>query len=276
MADDRMRKPTGAMPVRPTGAMPIPGAGATSPQQPGQVSRDPRLTVSAPFRYRYQSIIDFVETQSINISRSGMFVSSTEALPAIGTLVDFEFALADGFPLLRGKAEVVRLSRNPAGMGLRFQQLDEASRKLIDRIVQVNTEEGKRPSVALDFLDMPQGPQSSGTMRSVRAPSSEGAGVEFNARTLRLEISPGTASYFTNNPLLNIRLGGFVVPGPDDVPLGTVYDVTIVDMAQGPLWSGKGKVVAKHEHRLGIRLSDVPKDVLARLQAEISRVAAAK
>jgi hypothetical protein len=31
--------------------------------------------------------------------------------------------------------------------------------------------------------------------------------------------------------------------------------------------------VAKHEQRLGIRLSDVPKPVLATLQAEVTRAA---
>jgi hypothetical protein len=257
MAD--MRKPTGAV-----------------PQQAGQVARDPRATLSAPFRYKYQSIIDFVETQSINISRSGMFVSSNEPLPAVGTLIDFEFALADGFPLLRGKAEVVRLSTRPPGMGLRFRQIDDSSRKLLDRIIEVNTQENKRPSVALDFLETRDAsPRSSQAMRSFKAASDVGSGVEFNGRSLRLEINPSTASYFTNNPLLNIRLGGFVVPGPDEVALGTMFEVNLEDVQHAPLWSGKGKVVAKHESRLGIRLADVPKDVLARLQAEITKMSVA-
>jgi hypothetical protein len=38
------------------------------------------------------------------------------------------------------------------------------------------------------------------------------------------------------------------------------------------LFTGKGKVVAKQEHRLGVRLSDVDKVVLARLQAEVARL----
>jgi uncharacterized protein (TIGR02266 family) len=257
MADDRSRKLTGAMPVvNPTGA-------------PGQVARDPRAPVSVPVRYRYQSFVDFVDTQSMNVSRSGMFIASKTSVP-IGTSIDFEFALADGFPLLRGRAEVVRISSAPPGVGVRFNQLDEPSRKLIDRIVQINTEEGKRPTVALDFAEAPR----AGT--NPRGQTAISPGVEFNGRDLHVEINPGTAPYFTNNPLLNIRLGGFVVPSPEDVPLGTLFTVTIYDVQRTVLWSGRGKVVAKHEARLGIRMSEVPKDMLARLQSEVMKAAPSK
>src|SRR5213075_2383230 len=100
-------------------------------------------------------------------------------------------------------------------------------------------------------------------------------GVKFNGRDLSVQINPGTAGYFTNNPLLNVRLGGFVIPGQDDVPLGSVYTVTIGDFNGTVLFQGKGKVVAKHEMRLGIRLIEIPKDVLSRLQAEVAKVAPA-
>jgi len=143
-------------------------------------------------------------------------------------------------------------------------------RRLIDRIVEINAEEGKRPTVALDFAE-PQRP-----ITSSRGQPALSAGVEFNGRDLHVEINSGTAAYFTNNPLLNIRLGGFVVPAPEDVPLGTMFSVTIYDIQRAVLWSGRGKVVAKHEARLGIRLSEVPKDVLARLQAEVTKAAPAK
>jgi len=128
---------------------------ATSAIQPGFQDRAPRARVSVPVRYRYASIIDFVETQSVNVSRTGMFVASESPLP-MGTLVQFEFALADGFVILKGTAEVVRAvpgsGKQPSGMGLRFQDLEDKSRKLIERIVEVNTEEGKAPTVPLADL----------------------------------------------------------------------------------------------------------------------------
>ncbi|HXU81251.1 MAG TPA: PilZ domain-containing protein [Polyangia bacterium] len=261
MADDRSRKLSGA----------VPAVGSPRPpSSPNLVARDPRAAVAVPVRYRYQSFLDFVETQSMNVSRSGMFIGSKTSVP-IGTPIDFEFALADGFPLLRGTGEVTRISTNPPGVGVRFDRLDEPSRKLIDRIVEINAEEGKQPTVALDFAEIPH----SGSTE-VRGQTAISPGVEFNGRDLHIEINPGTAAYFTNNPLLNIRLGGFVVPAPEDVPLGTMYAVTIYDVQRAVLWSGRGKVVAKHEARLGIRLSEVPKDVLARLQAEVMKAAPAK
>jgi uncharacterized protein (TIGR02266 family) len=258
MADDRSRKLTGGVPI--TAGIPTP---------PGQIAREPRAQVAVPVRYRYESFIDFVETQSMNVSRSGMFIASKSSVP-IGTAIDFEFSLADGFALLRGRGEVVRISSTPPGVGVRFHQLDEPSRKLIDRIVEVNAEEGKRPTVALDFAEAPS-PGSGARPSTAVSP-----GVEFTGRDLHVEINPGTAPYFTNNPLLNIRLGGFVVPAPEDVPLGTMFAVTIHDMQRAVLWTGRGKVVAKHEARLGIRLSEVPKDVLARLQAEVTKAAPTK
>ena len=67
-----------------------------------------------------------------------------------------------------------------------------------------------------------------------------------------------------------------MVPAPEDVPLGTMFAVTIYDVQRTVLWNGRGKVVAKHEARLGIRLSEVPKEVLGRLQAEVMKAAPSK
>ena len=49
-------------------------------------------------------------------------------------------------------------------------------------------------------------------------------------------------------------------------------DVVIESFEGHALFTGKGKVVAKQEHRLGIRLVDVDKAVLARLQSEVTRL----
>jgi uncharacterized protein (TIGR02266 family) len=267
MADDRIRKPTAAATIGGAGPpSPSPSASQTRPIQ----SRDPRAAVVVPVRYRYESFINFVETQSMNISRSGMFLLAKEALP-VGTLIDFELSLADGFPLLRGKGEVVRTSADPRGMGIRFRELDEPSRKLIDRILHINAQEGKQPTVSLDFHE--QQPSAGSALAGLKGATRISPGIKFSGRDLTIQINPGTAGYFTNNPLLNIRLGGFVLPCQDDVSLGTIYSVAIGDANGVALWSGKGKVVAKHEMRLGIRLTDIPKDVLARLQSEVTKVA---
>ena len=63
-----------------------------------------------------------------------------------------------------------------------------------------------------------------------------------------------------------------MVPADKEVPLGTLFTVSITTPSGESLFAGKGKVVAKHEKRLGIRLVDVDKAVLARLQAEVNRL----
>jgi hypothetical protein len=207
----------------------------------------------------------------MNISRSGMFLLAGETGNlAPGTVIDFELTLVDGFPLMRGRGEVARVSSTPSGVGIRFRELDDPSRKLLDRIVAINAQERKQPTVPLDFQDAPT---AGASLAGLKGATRISPGIRFNGRDLTVQINPGTAGYFTNNPLLNIRLGGFVVPAQEDVPLGTMYTVAVGDVNGQVLWSGKGKVVAKHEMRLGIRLLEIPKDALARLQAEVTKLA---
>jgi uncharacterized protein (TIGR02266 family) len=271
MLDDKGRRTTGAIPIaseqrRPSGSFFTPEGGSQRDQQ----MRDPRVAVSVPVKVRYESILDFHETQSVNISRSGMFLSSADPRP-VGTIVDFELALADGLSLLRGKGEVVRVTSAPiVGMGVRFRELDEEARRFLDRIAQVNAEEGRSPAVSLDFASAPSAAPSQ--FSSLRGATTLQPGLMVSGRDLHVKLTPATVGYFTNNPLLNIRLGGFVVPSEENVPLGAVFDVVIESFEGHALFTGKGKVVAKQEHRLGVRLSDVDKTVLARLQAEVTRL----
>jgi uncharacterized protein (TIGR02266 family) len=271
MADERPRKITstfGSNPgTDPRGKAPEGFGPSRTMTGVGPTVRDPRAAVVVPIRYRYESIIDFIESQSVNVSRSGMFVTTGEPLP-LGTMLDFEFTLSDGFTLLKGKAEVVRVSHTPpAGLGLKFHQLDPQSQKLIERIVEVNTSEGKKPTVSMDFA-----PAEASALRNLVGATPVSGGLVWKEKEVSVQLNPVTVSYFVYNPLLNIRLGGFVVPCERDVPLGSVFDVVITSMAGVTLIAGKGKVVAKHEKRLGIRLSDVDKAVLAKLQAEVAKL----
>jgi hypothetical protein len=162
---------------------------------------------------------------------------------------------------------------------LRFRELDQDSRKCLESIVASNEREGRAPRVPLDFGEEPRRvdarPVAVSPGRS--AHPLQGAtrvqpGLSVEGHDLRVRLTPLTVGYFTNNPLINIRLGGFVIPIDEEVSLGAAFDVAIMDNDGISLFSGRGKVVAKDGHRVGIRLSDIDKSVLARLQAEVARL----
>ncbi len=84
---------------------------------------------------------------SANISMTGMFIK-TDRLQSPGTLLTFEFTLADGWCAITGEAEVVWVRKRsrgpdlPAGMGLRFLEIDDESRGLIRRVVEKRMPKG--------------------------------------------------------------------------------------------------------------------------------------
>lgn len=231
----------------------------------------------AQVRLRYSSILDFYETQSINISRTGMFIAWDKPV-AVGAGVDFEFALADGLLLLKGKGEVARITQSPTrGLGVRFTDLDAESQKCLERIVATNEREGRTPDIPLDFAGDGQGADAKAgaaakSNQPLRGATRVQPGLSVLGHELSIRLTPLTVGYFTNNPLINIRLGGFVIPIDEEASLGTAFEVAIVDNDGISLFHGRGKVVAKHERRIGIRLSDADKNVLARLQAEVAKL----
>jgi hypothetical protein len=198
-----------------------------------------------------------VETQLVNLSRSGMFLASRGKLLDVGVTVGFQFTLDDGLVVMKGTAVVARLSLDgERGMGLRFVDLDAESRLLVDRIVEANS----REPAPVPF-------EEEDTLPGGRA-------VEYGHGTVRITLSAATAAYFTYNPLMHIGIGGCFIPAEGDVPLGTGYQLDIVDGAARLVLRCKGRVVAKQERRIGIRLVDIDRDSLLRLRAEIAKLLA--
>ena len=271
--------------------------------------------MTVPVRCRFPSFLEFVETQSVNVSREGMYLRC-DTPPGVGAKIEFEVSLDDGYVILQGTGQVVRVvTTGDRGMGLRFIDLDEKSRKLIDRIVEVNLDEGKSPTMPMDFSrpvppPLPAGmipppfpgagappaplapalpsvpratanpmrgaPSAPAPVVAPPAPVVPAKPIQLADGKLRVVLSAATANFFTYNPLLNIRMGGFFIPVEEEVPLGTTYKVEIVDAQNQILITGKGKVVARQELRVGIRLGDVDKDALARLQGLVSKLTASK
>jgi uncharacterized protein (TIGR02266 family) len=105
--------------------------------------KDPRAKVlTMTVRYKSATVDEFIEHHSHDVSRGGIYIKTPSPfLP--GTLLKFEIRIADDKAMLQGVGRVVwkRDAANagpekPAGMGVKFIKVDEASRALIDRLVE--------------------------------------------------------------------------------------------------------------------------------------------
>ena len=111
----------------------------------------PRLPLEQPVAVRYVGLFkDFVREVSSNISSTGMFIQTSEPR-APGSIFDFQFQLGDDFTLVAGRAEVMWIREKslgkgqPAGMGVQFIELDQASASVIDQLVADHVESGNKP-----------------------------------------------------------------------------------------------------------------------------------
>jgi uncharacterized protein (TIGR02266 family) len=231
--------------------------------------RAPRAKVSVHVLYQpsgssgANKADETVETQLVNLSTSGMFLASRGQLLDVGSQVEFQFSLDDGLIVMKGTAEVMRIApEGPRGMGLRFVELDAATRELVDRIVDMNS----RDPVPVPFEEEET---SRFALPSRRA-------VEYGHGTVRIVLSEATAAYFTYNPLMHIGIGGCFIPAETEVPLGTGYQLDVVDVTGRLILRCKARVAAKQEKRIGVRLVDVDRASMMALRTEVARLAPTK
>lgn len=93
--------------------------------------QEPRLTINKEF----DSFDQFIQEYVTNISQSGVFIKTKTPLP-IGTQVDLRFSvIMDGIETIEGIGEVVRVSDDPAGMGVVFRELSNYSQSLIGKLL---------------------------------------------------------------------------------------------------------------------------------------------
>src|SRR5262252_5407154 len=136
--------------------------------------KDPRAKVlTMTVRYKSATVDEFIEHHSHDVSRGGIFIKTPSPfLP--GTLLKFEIRIADDKPMLQGVGRVVWKREpagagpdKPAGMGVKFIKVDEASRALIDRLVM-----SKGGAVSAYDAEMPAdaGPSLSAPASAAAAP----------------------------------------------------------------------------------------------------------
>jgi hypothetical protein len=92
---------------------------------------DERVTINKEF----ESFDAFIQEYVTNISRTGVFIKSQAPL-AIGTRVNLRFTvIMDDIETIEGVGEVVRVEKDPPGMGVVFRELSGYSKDLIDKLL---------------------------------------------------------------------------------------------------------------------------------------------
>lgn len=100
--------------------------------------RHARTSLALLVQFRFNTLEDFLAEYATNLSPGGMFIE-TDAPSPVGTTLHLQFSLKDGSRLIDGHARVVRVvphgnERGPAGMGVEFLELDEETRRVIERL----------------------------------------------------------------------------------------------------------------------------------------------
>src|SRR5688500_10474755 len=113
----------------------------------GSMSQDTRKdkrakVVSLNVRYKSATVDEFIENHSHDVSKGGIFVKTPTPFPP-GTLLKFEIRLAGDTSVIAGVGRVVWKREptsagpeKPAGMGVKFIKIDDASRLIIDRLTK--------------------------------------------------------------------------------------------------------------------------------------------
>ncbi len=134
-------------------------------------------------RYRSATLGEFIEHHSYDVSRGGMFIKTSSPFPS-GTLLKFEVRIAEEQRVLQGVGRVVwkreadgATEDEPAGMGIKFIKIDDASRDVIERLVETRGESesafDRAPASARMFPDGAPAAQPAPEDRTVMKPAKE-------------------------------------------------------------------------------------------------------
>ena len=125
--------------------------------RPGEQSRIP---LERAIGLRFRHFDDFVEEPVANVSSGGMFVRTRSPHP-VGSVFEFELRLGPDLPLIGGKAQVAWVRRRseeadlPVGMGVRFVELADDSRRCIAELIAAHQEAGAQPLEITPPLETP-------------------------------------------------------------------------------------------------------------------------
>ena len=93
--------------------------------------KNERITINKEF----DSFDQFIEEYVTNVSRSGAFIKTNAPL-SIGSEVNLKFSVVmDGVETIEGVGEVVRVEKDPPGVGVVFKSLSGYSAELIEKLL---------------------------------------------------------------------------------------------------------------------------------------------
>jgi uncharacterized protein (TIGR02266 family) len=94
-----------------------------------------RQTTRVTINKQFDSFDQFVTEYVTNVSGDGVFIRSDTPLP-IGTEITLKFSVVlDEIESVEGTGIVVRVERDPPGMGVVFKELDGYSKELVERLL---------------------------------------------------------------------------------------------------------------------------------------------
>ncbi len=96
---------------------------------------DKRVGLRVTINKEFESFDAFIQEYVTNISKTGVFIKSTNPL-AVGTRVNLRFTvIMDDIESIEGVGEVVRVEKDPPGMGVVFRELSGYSKDLIEKLL---------------------------------------------------------------------------------------------------------------------------------------------
>lgn len=144
----------------------------------------PRVPIATKVHLEFEKFSGFITEYSSNISEGGIFIKMNDPKPP-GSIVSFEFKLSDNFKLIQGIGEVVWSRERtdsddrPAGMGIRFQDLDSQSRELIRTMISNYVKRGGEPFNLEEDTQAPQEPNVSPPLEPTEPSQPEGDSIEL-------------------------------------------------------------------------------------------------
>jgi hypothetical protein len=94
--------------------------------------RHPRVDIPLLVQYRFGALDEFKTDYAINVSRSGLFISTKETRPA-GTRVFVHLTTRDGRHFLQGEGRVVRNAEG--GYAIELVGFDDEAQGVLDALV---------------------------------------------------------------------------------------------------------------------------------------------